>query len=727
MGGVPRAAAVLLLLAVLLAGAWRYGLYFDADYYLFAALIELSAACLLVFSAAVGRNARMDTGLARRREPGCSRWERLLVGWPFVLAACYLLHLARQPVSAQHTISEALRWSSNGAFFMLARYAASSKSGRYGLLLALQLTGGLIAWGGLACWLGWLQFPEALLASSNGQISALGYRLAGFFQYPNMLAAVLACFILWYLLQLARRPVGPLPGSTFLPAILLVPALTALLLTESRGGWLVAALGWLCALLALRGAARAALLRCTAGALLIAAALCRVLVQQGAAAQGHAAPTAGALAVALALCGAALLLALRQRQQPGSAMQPGSAALCRSGWAWAAQAAAGGAALWLLPPALGGRLGSGQYETAGARRLLYEDALRLWRESPWFGFGGGAWRVQFERIQQQPYVGSRVHSAYLDMALDLGALGFLLLAAALLLCLLAVRRRSGFVMSLPPLMLLVHGAADFDNAFGFYWLLLLAYIALYSCQPQREDKRDQMPAPPDATVPGPTASMQALVPPAANYAGRARLAAGAVNAILLLGLALGTGTALCLHLAQAAYASSGGLPLPQRIAKLEHSLSLNPYELQTRLALARLLEPSARLLLLEEGLRSSPQSSHLLWEAGVACVELRDWRQAAAYLEQALQRDHYNKDRQTEAILQMERLARQFSMEGKRKESGEAAAAALAFYERYEQLALAQSKLAHPANDRRFELTLLARQYAEYSRRLLQAAAASGG
>ncbi len=762
--GVSQAVGMLLLVA-LLAGAWRDGLYFDADYYGFAASLQLSAACLLVFSIATGSVSPWGGRSCPRLQRSIPPWEGLLAGWPFLLSIAYLLHLAQEPVSMQYTISEALRWASSGAWLLLTCYAVSWRGGRLGLLLALQLTGGAIVWTGLGSWLGWLHLPKALLGSGNAQISALGYRLAGLFQYPNMLAVVLGSFFIWYLLQLVR----PLPSGwhgnrrlparlqVLLPALLLAPTQAALLLTESRGAWLITALGWLCALLVLRGGERAALLRSSACSLLCAVLLCRVLVQQGPALQGHAAPpTVSALVVALTLGGAALLLALRQplRQQPRN----GRRVLASSAWSWGALAAAVGSALWLLPQALGGRLGSGQYETAGARRLLYEDALRLWRESPWLGFGGGAWRVQFERIQQQPYVGSRVHSAYLDILLDLGAVGLALLAVALLLSLIAVSRRSAFIWTLPPLVLLAHGAIDLDNAFGFYWMLLLTYLALYivpqeavgsSGQAQSRvdntliveqrpiDVGDPVCLPPTPTCPSRerkrsereawdsgSGVASAVDEEAGVYRpGRwRRLAKRTGLAVLALGLLLGAGIALRLHLAQAAYEEASRLPLSQRQEWLERSLRLNPYEQQSRLALAPLLAPSARLELLEDGLRYSPQSSDLLWELGLGHAESGAWEQAAHYMELALQRDRYNKERQTRAVIEMEKLARQLAMEEKQQESGYAASAALALYARYEQLARELAERSHTANDRRFELTLLAQQYAEYSRGLLQGA-----
>lgn len=137
-------------------------------------------------------------------------------------------------------------------------------------------------------------------------------------------------------------------------------------------------------------------------------------------------------------------------------------ALAAAGWT-----AAASAVLLLVRARI-----TGPSPTAAARGLFYRDAWKLAAEAPWLGRGGETWRHTYLAAQSRPYVGSQVHSGYLDILLNLGMAG---LAAVLLLLLAA----GGLVFKasprlLPPLLVIVlHSAADFDWSYGLVWLLLL--------------------------------------------------------------------------------------------------------------------------------------------------------------------------------------------------------------------------------------------------------------
>ena len=132
----------------------------------------------------------------------------------------------------------------------------------------------------------------------------------------------------------------------------------------------------------------------------------------------------------------------------------------------------------LLPAPMHGRM-SGHFQTVAARKLFYTDALLLIKKAPLLGHGGDTWRMLFSQIQTQPYAGTEVHSGYLDVMLDLGVFG---LVSLILMFTLMLRRvwgqdRAGL---LPIIVLLMHTAIDFDMSFGYYWLLLLSWVVLYS-------------------------------------------------------------------------------------------------------------------------------------------------------------------------------------------------------------------------------------------------------
>lgn len=77
------------------------------------------------------------------------------------------------------------------------------------------------------------------------------------------------------------------------------------------------------------------------------------------------------------------------------------------------------------------------------RREFMADALMLAGNAPWFGRGGGTWRATYAHVQQNLYSTARVHSDYLEVLLDVGAVGLvlclLMLGAALVPVLLSAK------------------------------------------------------------------------------------------------------------------------------------------------------------------------------------------------------------------------------------------------------------------------------------------------
>ncbi|WP_164779821.1 O-antigen ligase family protein, partial [Paenibacillus kobensis] len=136
----------------------------------------------------------------------------------------------------------------------------------------------------------------------------------------------------------------------------------------------------------------------------------------------------------------------------------------------AALLALGAAALAaLLPQALLTR--GGHYETAASRASMYAQALRLWREAPLFGHGGDAWR----RLAGEQLGVREVHSGYLDVLLDSGLVG-LVLVLTIGACLLVIvwRNASSRIAAAPIAVLALHAAIDFDMSYGCWWLMLFA-------------------------------------------------------------------------------------------------------------------------------------------------------------------------------------------------------------------------------------------------------------
>ncbi|MED1919388.1 O-antigen ligase family protein, partial [Bacillus thuringiensis] len=117
------------------------------------------------------------------------------------------------------------------------------------------------------------------------------------------------------------------------------------------------------------------------------------------------------------------------------------------------------------------------------RTSFYEDALRISKESPLFGFGGDSWKILYPKYQTVPYISNEVHSGYLEVVISHGWVGFLIFVGFFaLLFFLAFRSRQSiqdndkFVLitaSLTSLSILfMHAFIDFDFSFGSVWFII---------------------------------------------------------------------------------------------------------------------------------------------------------------------------------------------------------------------------------------------------------------
>lgn len=457
----------------LMVGAWRAGYFFDESYVPVATWLCLSAILAIGWQArAVLQMGERGAGLYAE-EVATRKQTEAIVLWPLLIALLYVwqpLWIGEMPLSA--ALEQGARWGGYAGFLLLALRLAGSghRWAATALALPLHLACGLLLWSGVAGWLGWLGWlddPRLVLTSVDPRLSGIGARAAGLLQYPNLYGAVLAAYLSWHWRAMLRpdRPMLWL-GSV----VLAIPTGAMLLLTESRGAWLVALAIWGVGLCSAGRSARAVWLLYPAAALTGSAALYSALLAQRLGQQADGWGLAACLAM---LCGGvALVCALRGAWGALEGMSPTR----RAQAAAAISLLLAGAAIWLLPDAASARLEPGSYSTAGARWQLYRDAWRQIAEAPWLGHGADAWRRHVGQLQRMPYVSMEVHSGYLNQLLELGAVGLTLLAGLLAQLLHRVWQAQRLA-TLPLLALLLHAAIDFDMSYGLYWLLLFGFAA----------------------------------------------------------------------------------------------------------------------------------------------------------------------------------------------------------------------------------------------------------
>lgn len=676
-----------------------------------------------------GRNAKSSPLLKEpsplRSEP-VNRYALVLSVGPFAIAAGYGGRLAAGPLSVQSTVESLRLWAFLGVFAAALGALATAKSllGRRALEAGWLLIGGLLAVTALAVVYGVLPLPGAILRTANTAVSATGSRLGGLLQYPNAFGAVMAAFLLERLMRLARMEraaftrEGGWRGQRA-GALALLFAL-GLLLSESRGALAAALAGWAAGLALLRGAERRRYARHSAVFACAAAVLARWL----AAAQLAPAPGPGALALAAVLAAALLASGLAAgappRQRPRSAPRLAPPARPRAAGLHRATCACAGAALLLTPPlaalpASAGFLGRWfRPETASARATMYADAAALLRRSPWLGQGGDVWRHAFRSVQSRPYVGSEVHSGYLDLALDLGLLGLafaLLWLGAMMIPLL--RTRSAL---LPPyLALLLHSAIDFDLSYGLVWLLLLWAAAIGIAEAR--DGRLALSLSPASPTGTPQIRAALLLPRLVRlkhrFAPRLR-ARRSLPSLRSLLCGLAAAALLVLSVSGFRDAESQRLhrqaldrpPQANREATelLRRSLALSPYRTSVRVELAERSAPQEATALLREGLRYEPERAELWLALGRSLAREGDLSAAEA-LRRSVELDRFDRVKQTAALRELWQLTQTLRANGHLEKAEAAASVGAVLYADYSRLAEALADTLAPRNDRAFRLT----------------------
>ena len=72
-----------------------------------------------------------------------------------------------------------------------------------------------------------------------------------------------------------------------------------------------------------------------------------------------------------------------------------------------------------------------QQQSVLERGTFYKDALSVFKDYPVFGAGGGAWSALYQKYQSNPYISRQTHNFFLQVLIEVGLVGFVLLIAFL--------------------------------------------------------------------------------------------------------------------------------------------------------------------------------------------------------------------------------------------------------------------------------------------------------
>lgn len=740
----------ILSIILLLAGCLSRGLYYSADLYP-VILIEAGSILIMFLLFLVG--IRLEKEQEQEQEQGRKQvplspvhWlgnnERMVwrmiripgilrVLWPLGMMTCFGVHAWAGSVSKQGSMDEMLRWSLLGMFTLLTAILAARTNGARWLACGWQMAGGLLVLSGIFAVCGILPLPFGVMRTADPEISSAGARLGGLLQYPNAYGAIVGMYALERLTAAARVIARPVPAGRLIAAVLpLMPAQAALLLSESRGAWLATGCAAVAAFALQRRGARLPLLLAMAAPLACAAWLYRQL----AAAQLAPAPVPGLLALAGAWAAALLgTLLLCRLWHSGAAKAPRAAALT-------AIVLAGAAAALMAVASTADRLAAG-VGTGVSRLQMWRDALQLWTEAAWLGQGGDTWRNMFRAIQSSPYVGGEVHNGLLDLALDTGMIGIVLVAGWFLLTLRSIFY---FAPQLFPSVLVfgLHGVMDFDWSFTLFWMLFI-WLGAWAVALKTETEGVQRSGvtvkyTPIRSKSGSklrsksrslflrylsTQSHPSAVPMRSFFHIFQRVTARLIRVSTVMIILFWIGGTVWLTsryaVAEVQYRQAMSEPdgTPAQKVHLMAALQSNPNRADIVISFARTLPVREAETLLLNSLSHSPMHPHIYIELGRLAAQFGEGQQAGEYFEQAIALNRYDGIGQSTALYWMEQATRREWKAGFTDRARQTAAAGVQMYERY-QLLTEEVEAGNVRNDRRFVLEEHAPGYGENLRRL---------
>jgi tetratricopeptide (TPR) repeat protein len=308
-----------------------------------------------------------------------------------------------KPVSTYHALQAVLFWASVFVVYLVWSGLRLSEVHIEAVVAGLVLVGATLSTAGLAVYTGVYSYERWMV----------GNRLAAGFEYPNVVANL---FLVTLLLALHSLLHSRSSVARFFYGMAALQGLIALFLTQSRGGWLTAIV---CAgLLLAINVRRMPMLAVMSTAWLLGLGLLSIYVLmrwqswQGLVACMGLALVAGAVA--------SWQVRISSLRLPKVAI--GGIVLI--------SLTAVSAAIYVLWGRLAAQLQgilarfSPEIMLQDGRLVFFQDAWRIFLESPLIGHGGGAWRALYHRAQSFLYGTARLHSDPFEILLEVGSIGF---------------------------------------------------------------------------------------------------------------------------------------------------------------------------------------------------------------------------------------------------------------------------------------------------------------
>ncbi|SHE13526.1 Lipid A core-O-antigen ligase and related enzymes [Chlamydia abortus] len=397
-------------------------------------------------------------------------------------------------------------------FFILAIYVTNSRLGNKILQYTLLISGYLIVIFGMLNWLGNLRiangiaelftslkglpaYKHAVMSDSNG------LRLTSVFQYANTYSAYLIALLFGCMLFIFRsRKWYPVA----LHSLMLVPILVSFMLTLSRGGLVILPVVLLVLLLFFSVERQIKLLLYLGISAVAVLLTIGNITEIGSSLQNNFSPSLslkgwGILAVASIIVSVLVTLLNRYlspvlektiqekiKLRYAPVILPVGAVIL--GTIAVVILFTDTGITKLLPENIRIRIDNINFQQHSVleRGTFYADSLKLVKDYPVFGAGGGGWAALYEKYQNNPYTSKQAHNFFLQYLVEVGIFGFLIFAVLLGLVLYNYCRiyfksdkdtKDTRVLYLIILIsLLIHSVIDFNLSYAY--LAIVVFICL---------------------------------------------------------------------------------------------------------------------------------------------------------------------------------------------------------------------------------------------------------
>jgi O-antigen ligase/tetratricopeptide (TPR) repeat protein len=394
------------------------------------------------------------------------------------------------------------------AFFIFGLYWAHTTISRKVLEWVLVLSGYMIVVFGLLNLFGQVYYTDALWFTSGS------YRLTSVFQYSNTYAGFLSAFLLvgLYYVTHAKRTF-----EICIHALMLVPIFISIMLTLSRGALVFFPLLIILVLLFLQTSRQLLylinLIIVTILSFIILTKLSTItaqiaLIVQPQNKQDPPSPISlwnslsidsWLLLIGASVVATALVLLLQKRaaawiEKKMERFSNGKYAaiglpilLVGIGIVLISLLLSSRSIVGLLPSNISDRLENINFNQHSVleRKTFYVDAMKVVKDYPLLGAGGGGWTSLYEEYQNNPYISRQAHSYLVQTLVEVGWIGFLLTAGFLAFCFyLYIRlyrkypekRGDHFVFFILSAAILTHSLIDFDMSFVYVGALVFVCL-----------------------------------------------------------------------------------------------------------------------------------------------------------------------------------------------------------------------------------------------------------